>query len=420
MHTTSRRISNPVRLALAATCAFATLAASAQPIVLVPGTVNMFRDTRGANDVGIGQGDLFQFGADIVGGSLGVTLGATASTGFVAQQFDCGPLAVNPNFCARATGFSANRLDPWTFKFVRGTDSLLVAGPSVRGAEVGVPFPVSVSLSGGGVAPTLAWSVPSGFTPNGFRINVFDKGVTLANGQFDVIHSVAISPNALSYKLPTILSSGQALKLGGNYTVNLQLIDTRDDLPFANNNAQILRRSSSFFAFTPLDDNAPPNVHLPTVVNGVYNFSIENVGASSVTFIDPLVAIGYDYATGATDPDFASVLLPNIGDGQFVLEFDANAVHQTVALGHDVQYFFPQGGVNNFRVTGIETSAMLDPTNATAFITGLTFESTGGFTGTMTPLTTFVAGVPEPEVYALMALGLLVVGGVTRRRRARC
>ena len=35
----------------------------AAPITLVPNTLNMFRDTRGINDVGIGQGDFFQYGA---------------------------------------------------------------------------------------------------------------------------------------------------------------------------------------------------------------------------------------------------------------------------------------------------------------------------------------------------------------------
>ena len=45
--------------------------ADAQPISLVPNTVNMFRDTRGANDVGVASGDRFQFGADIVVGRPG-------------------------------------------------------------------------------------------------------------------------------------------------------------------------------------------------------------------------------------------------------------------------------------------------------------------------------------------------------------
>ena len=101
-------------------------AAAAQPISLVAGTVNMFRDSRGANDVGATAGERFQFGADVVGGSAGVTLGATYALPPTATvtQFDCGALTVNPNFCSRTTAFNAGRLQPWTLRFVRGADKL--------------------------------------------------------------------------------------------------------------------------------------------------------------------------------------------------------------------------------------------------------------------------------------------------------
>ena len=45
------------------------------------------------------------------------------------------------------------------------------------------------------------------------------------------------------------------------------------------------------------------------------------VGPNSMTFIDPAVAIGYDYAIGAGDPDFASVLLPSVGDNHYTLHY---------------------------------------------------------------------------------------------------
>jgi len=395
---------------------FAGGAALAQPITLVSNTLNMFRDTRGANDVGIGQGDRFQFGADIVGGSAGVSLGATYDpTGFTVSQFACNPLAVNANFCSRTTAFDANKIDPWTIRFTRGADTSLFTGPSLAGTQAAVPFPVSVTLSGSGLTPTISWQVPGGFAPDGFRVNVFDKSKILPNGQADIVHSVAIAANSTSYQIPTTFSSGLSLQEGGNYTINLQLIDTRGDVPFTNNNAQILRRSSSFFAFTPLTGTSPPDVALPTVVNGVYNFSVTNVGPSNITFIDPFVAIGYDYAVGSGNPNFASVVLPDIGDGVFTLEFtDAGGAHsQQVQDG--TQYFFGGTGVSAFRVSGIETSANLDPANATAFITGLTFTAAGDFTGTMTPITVFVP-VPEPQTAVLAALGLL---GLLARRRLR-
>ncbi len=64
-----------------------TLNVAAAPIQLAPGTVNMFRDSRGANNIGISQGDRLQYGAGVLGGSLGTTLGASyPPTGFTDPQ----------------------------------------------------------------------------------------------------------------------------------------------------------------------------------------------------------------------------------------------------------------------------------------------------------------------------------------------
>jgi hypothetical protein len=84
----------------------------------------------------------------------------------------------------------------------------------------------------------------------------------------------------------------------------------------------------------------------------------------------------------------ASVVFPNVGDGLFELTF--GGITQTVAA----QFFFPAGGVSQFSVRGIETSAGLDPGNVTAFITGLTWVGLGEFTGTMTPVIQFVPARP--------------------------
>lgn len=394
--------------------------ADATPIQLVANSVNIFRDTRGANDVGLAQGDRIQFGANIVGGSLGTTLGATyGPTGFTVSQNPCDPISANLNFCARTTAFNANRLQPWSLRFENGPDSLTVASQSLAGAEQPVPFPVNVSFAGNGTTPTISWNVPNNFVPDGFRVNILDKNrISPVDGSADIVHSVAISETATSYSLPSVFSSGLPLQLGGNYVINLQMIETRNHVNFTNNNAQILRRSSSFFDFTPTVGTNVPLVALPTVVNGVYNFNVTNVGPSSVTFIDPLIAIGYKYATGDGDPNFASVLLPNVGDGEYVLSYLINGQLVQIPLDHDVQFFFPQGGVSAFDVTGIETAANLDPNNVTAFITGLTFVANGTFTGTMTPITLEVpetGRVPEPSVILLMIIG----GALLARSRGK-
>ena len=361
--------------------------------------INMFRDTRSANDVSITQGDRLQFGTEVSGGSLGTTLGAVyPPTGFTVSQRPCERLAVDPNFCATSTGFNLNRLQPWTLIFQKGTDVVSVPGPQLLGVNSDpingdhilqpVPFPVDVTISGSGTTPTISWIIPDGFVPDGFRVNIYDKRDHLKpDGTPDLIHSPELPNTATSYTLPQIFpDSGLSLVEDGLYTINFQLVETRNHVPFVSN-ANILRRSSSFFAFSPLPDSAPPSVYLPTVVNGIYKFNVTGVGPGSPTYIDPPVALGYDYATGPGDPNFKSVILPEIGDNIFDLYvWDGSQYTFQASVGSGFNYTFPSGGVNRFRVLGIETGALLDPNNVTAFITGLTFVSSGQFTGTMTPI----------------------------------
>ena len=95
---------------------------------------------------------------------------------------------------------------------------------------------------------------------------------------------------------------------------------------------------------------------------------------------DPEIAYGYDYTTNTGGDNFTEVeLLPGFGDDIFTLEFDTPIAPMSVTLGPDnLVYNFETdgsipGGVSAFRITGIETSELLDPDDPTAFVTGLSF-----------------------------------------------
>jgi hypothetical protein len=158
---------------------------------------------------------------------------------------------------------------------------------------------------------------------------------------------------------------------------------------------------------------------LPDIVGNAWQFGINVTDITKPTFIDPLVAIGYDYFVDA-GPNFSSVLLPSAGDNLYDLWLWDNGTSAWLDSGTDLgagsQYDFTPGGVDRFRILGIEPSAGLDPQDDTAFVTGLWFTNTGAVTMRQVPISFDTPAIPAPGAVVLGALGTAGIAWLRRRR----
>lgn len=382
------------------------------------------------NSLGFSSGELIRFGATAVtpDGSAGTTAYATTrdtATGAIFSRniiFNPGP--ATPHLFTRTVAYNPNLLGPWTLNFSNGNATTTQTLTLPSGAAE-LPFVNSISLSGSQQQPTFTWTPPSGTTINGYRVNIYDKSLLNQtdpnNRNTGLVVSRNLAPGTTSFSVtPDVFTvPGYAFSTNHNYSIEISAFQTRDGLSNNLNNNNIYAMSRVYADFTPSTTNGPA-VNLPVkTANGSYKFDI-SVDPGVTYYIDPAVATGYVYETGASDPNFRSVTLPvGIGDGLYDL-YGFDSSNMPVLLMHDLAgglaYDFGTSGVSRFEVLGIEASAMLDPGNTTAFVTGLTFVNAGTFTGTQTPITTTI---PEPTTTSLMALGLGLFGLIGIRSKTR-
>jgi hypothetical protein len=170
-----------------------------------------------------------------------------------------------------------------------------------------------------------------------------------------------------------------------------------------------------------LPGDTPTNPILPIVNPSTptdYEFEFNIITPSVPIFIDPDVAIGYDYIVNS-GPNIASVILPTgFDDNLFDLWLWDSLLADWFDTNIDIiggQEFFFVNPVDRFRIMGIDISEMVDPTDTQAFVTGLTFDSAGLVNLNQNAITVFVPEVAEPGTLALSALALTLLG--LRRRK---
>lgn len=159
--------------------------------------------------------------------------------------------------------------------------------------------------------------------------------------------------------------------------------------------------------------SSPANPLLPIVTQNGFEFDFNVGNINERIFIDPVVAIGYDYIINS-GPNFQSVLLPTgIGDNLYDLYLFNSGLNTFIDSGIDIAggivHDFGAGGVNRFSIRGIETAAGLNPNNPNAFVTGLTFSAPGQVNMAMNPVRFDTGGqpVPEPSTLTLLVAGIL-------------
>jgi hypothetical protein len=431
------------RLLLGTTCLLATAAylQPAQSTTLTFTNSGNFLDTFGVNPIGVGtqigtSGYYTGAAYDSVFGwvtpsgpasgsgastpsSDGTTVTANTQGSGTLFRVDYNNSTAFPNQFFR--NFAVGYTGPWTLIASNASTSNPTATVNTPALVVSTtPLPnTAVAISGSTLAPTISWTIPAGTTvPAGsvLRESVF-LFAQASQGSGALYASANLTPGTTQLTIPSgLLSPGQV------YTVSIQS-DIRNQTTGA-----LEARTRQFTPYvsasaTPI---AAPT-YLPTVAptaspTGGPSYQFNNPVSQGIPIlIDPLVATGFIYQTGATDPNFASVLLPNIGNPSpyQVYTWNGTAFVFDTNLAANTLLNFGSGGVSEFEVLGISPSLALDPNNAD-FVTQLTFTGSGNFTGTMTPITTDVpTAVPEPSTWAMLLLGFAGIGFMAYRRKSK-
>lgn len=392
----------------------------------------------GPNNLDFNTGEFIRYGATsvvpngVTGGTTGyatttnasngntITLGMIGQSSPATPNFFTGLLTICPSCGVNAYNNPANLTNPFTFHYTNGSNTATVQQTLAGSGEI--PFVQSVTLSGTAQNPTFSWTPPPGTTVDGYRINIYQNNLETFNSKNQVVDSGQVTsknvgPGTTSYTVTSAdFINGVALAANTQYTIEISVLQTRDGSTTNLTNANVSAVSRVYSNFEILPNSVGPiNLPTTTVQNGQVTYGFNLTVAPGVTYnIDPASAIGYIFQTGAGNPNFASVTLPTGNSGLYeLLLWNGSAWVLDTTLAGGKLFNFGGTGVSEFEVLGINPG--VDPNNPVAFITALTFEGAGNFTGTMTPVT----AVPESATWAMMIIGFAGIGFVAYRRKSK-
>lgn len=179
-----------------------------------------------------------------------------------------------------------------------------------------------------------------------------------------------------------------------------------------------------------LGSESLPFLPVTTTPEGGFGFVVPVI-PSTRFFFDPPVAVGYDYLVGSGSPLITTAMFPTLAgdnDGFDIYTLDGSTLLFGGVPGSGLVDFTTltgyASGISGFALRGINPALELDPGDATAFVTGLTFATAGTASLTQTPVTIEwpIPGggngaVPEPASWAMLIAGFGLTGAFMRRRR---
>ena len=396
--------------------AAAALANSTYAATISAETVFYFGDSSGPNSSGFSVNNL-NLALIVDGvepdGKSGTTV--TAEQGATEVELGFNPLTQQPkNF---GTGVDASLNGSWTITLSNEDDTLILSTPEIGEISSDTQPAISaVKVEGGSpTSPIVSWETPEGI--DDVQIVIMDLQSRNSGGVADALVTYSVGVDQNTFQIPD-----GVMEEGSLYSIQLISVENYSpediqgfDVPIAPQKS--IR--STFFDYAATSVPVPESYYLPQVdLSGetpVFNFD-NPVLDKTIEYYDPIIAVGYDFITGGGYPNFNSFILPSLGDDLFELflfngtDYD---LFGEVLAGEE--FVFDVGGVDRFRILGIEIAEMLDPEDPTAFVTGLSFVSEGRFTGTMTPI---VSAVPLPAGALLLLTGLIGLFGVRLKRIA--